>query len=190
MASCAAASDFDGSFCATAGSEAAVLNHCCAAAIDADASRDSSSVVQQSLTQMSKGHFDARVSAVPSRELKSRQNSLVRDLIGEVNCKSTTDTTASAPVPIPIIPISIQPNLYNLLNFNFNLVNGKFRHTPNHQPIHNNNSINTHNNTHTYSKHRLLTLKPNIKRDIPQIIMTTTLSNNQINNYNLDTNIT
>ena len=83
------------------------------------------------------------------------------------------------PIPIPIyysIPISILHN---------------FRHMPNHQS-NNNDSKNllTHdniNNTHTYNKHTLLTLrKAHTNQTQTQIIQTTTLSNNRINNYNIE----
>ena len=57
---------------------------------------------------------------------------------------------------------------------------------PDHQS--HRSDYNNNNNTisHTYSKHTLLAHKPKLNTKQTQLIMTSTLSNNQINNYNLE----
>jgi hypothetical protein len=100
------------------------------------------------------------------------------------------NTTAAC---IPVIPHAYPYSYsYSNLLFNSNSIVHNFRHMPNHQSNNNNNSKNTltHdniNNTHTYNKHTLLTLrKAHTNQTQTQIIQTTTLSNNQINNYNIE----
>ena len=80
-----------------------------------------------------------------------------------------------------------------------NSISHPTRHLPDHQSHsfrhkHDNNSDNNYNNdtqaqrSHIYSRHTLLLQKPRHHTKHTQLIMTTILNNNQINNYNSDFN--